>query len=132
RLSDVALGLEHRHVVADGRRRDAQVMALHQRLGTDRFLGGDEVGDNGPQHLKPTVIGTSHWCHLLRYPLNPVHFTVSGAFDLTSGARADTKAPLPSACRGARASARRDGRYPTSLSSMNRSGQGNASGEIGQ
>src|SRR6185312_12840714 len=32
--------------------------------------------------------------HLLRYPLNPVHFTVSGAFDLTSGARADTKAPL--------------------------------------
>ena len=61
RLGDVALGLQHRHVVADGRGRHTQVVTLHQGLRTDRLLGGDEVGDDGAQHLEATVVGTSHW-----------------------------------------------------------------------
>ena len=60
RLGDVALGLQHRHVVAHRRGRDAEVMPVHQRLRADRLLGGDEVGDDRAQHLKAALVGTSH------------------------------------------------------------------------
>ena len=60
RLGDVALGLQHRHVVAHGRAGDAEIVALDEGLGADRLLGGNEVGDDGAQHLEATVVGTTH------------------------------------------------------------------------
>jgi hypothetical protein len=33
---------------------------VHQRLGADRLLGGDEVGDDGAQHLEAAIIGDTH------------------------------------------------------------------------
>ena len=60
RLGDVALGLQHRHVVADGGAGHAQVVPVDEGLRTDRFLGGDEVGNDGAQHLEATVVSTSH------------------------------------------------------------------------
>src|SRR5580693_10304686 len=60
RLGDVTLGLQHGHIVADRGGRDTEVVALDQRLRPDRLLGGDEVGDDRTQHLKATVVGTSH------------------------------------------------------------------------
>ncbi len=56
RLGDVALLLEHRHVVADRRRGDAQVVPLHQGLGPDRLLGGHEVLDDGAENLELPVV----------------------------------------------------------------------------
>ena len=47
RLRDVALGLEDRHVVADGGTRHPEVVTVDQRLGSDRLLGGDVVGHDG-------------------------------------------------------------------------------------
>jgi hypothetical protein len=35
-------------------------MAFDERLGPDRFLGGDEVGDDGAQHLEATIVGATH------------------------------------------------------------------------
>ncbi len=69
RLGDVALGFQHRHVVAHRGAGDAEVVAFHQRLGTDRLLGRDEVGDDGTEHLKATVVGTSHLVHLQVVPI---------------------------------------------------------------
>ena len=56
RLRDVALVLEHRHVVADGGRRDAEVVPIDQRLGADRLAGGDVVGDDRAEHLETPVV----------------------------------------------------------------------------
>src|SRR5271154_6565932 len=60
RLSDVALGLEDGHIVAHRRGRDAEIMPVPQRLRADRFLGGDEVGDDRAQHLKAALVGSCH------------------------------------------------------------------------
>jgi hypothetical protein len=46
-LGDVPLGLQDRHVVADGCAGNAEVVPLDERLRTDRLLGGHEVGDDG-------------------------------------------------------------------------------------
>ncbi len=75
RLGDVALGLQHRHIVADRRRRNPEIVPLYQGFRADRFLGGDEVGDDRAQHLETTVVGASH----RRSPPWPVHFTGSAA-----------------------------------------------------
>ena len=56
RLGDVALVLQRRHVVADRRRRDAEVVPLDERLGADRLLGGDVVLDDGAQHFELAVL----------------------------------------------------------------------------
>ena len=56
RLGDVALVLQHGHVVADGRRRDPEVVPLDQRLRPDRLAGGDVVGDDRAQHLETPVV----------------------------------------------------------------------------
>ena len=56
RLDQVALVLQHRHVVADGGRGDVQAVSFHQRLGTDRLPSLDVVGDDGTQHLKLAII----------------------------------------------------------------------------
>jgi branched-subunit amino acid aminotransferase/4-amino-4-deoxychorismate lyase len=42
------------------------VVAVDERLGTDRLLGVDEVGDDGAQHLETTIVGASHSAHLLQ------------------------------------------------------------------
>ena len=60
RLGDVALGLQHRHVVADGRAGDAQVVTLDQGFRTDRLLRGHKVGHDCAQYLETTVVGTAH------------------------------------------------------------------------
>ena len=54
-LDDEALGLEHRHVVADGRAGHSQRVPVDEGLGADRFLGGDVVRDDGAQDIGPTV-----------------------------------------------------------------------------
>ncbi|COX52088.1 Uncharacterised protein [Mycobacterium tuberculosis] len=81
-LSDIAFGFQHRHVIADCGRRDSQVMAFHQGFGADRFLGCNEVGDDGTQHLKATLVGASHrlLTSLLTLP-DRLHFTFSAATD---------------------------------------------------
>ena len=56
RLSDVALVLERRHVIADRRRRDTQVVAVDERLGPHGLLGGDVVLDDGAQHFELAVL----------------------------------------------------------------------------
>ena len=56
RLAEVALLLQHRHVVAYGGRRDAQVVPLDQRLAADRLLGRDVVLDDGAQDLQLAVV----------------------------------------------------------------------------
>ena len=83
RLGDVPLGLQHRHVVADGGAGNAQVVALYQGLRADGFLGGHKVGDDGAQHLKTTLVGTAH---RLSPPggADRVHFMVSNG-QLTIG-----------------------------------------------
>ena len=61
RLPDVALLLQHGHVVADRGRRDAEVVPLDQGLAADRLLGGDVVLDDGAQHLELAVVeGHAH------------------------------------------------------------------------
>ena len=50
RRGDQPLLLERRHVVAHGRCRDAELVALEQRLGADRLGGLDVVLDDGAQH----------------------------------------------------------------------------------
>ena len=61
RLGDVALGPAppcRRHRCAG----DAEVVAFHQRLGSRSApLGRDEVGDDGAEHLKATVVGKPIW-----------------------------------------------------------------------
>ena len=61
RLGDQALFLEHGHVVADRRRRDAQVVPIGQRLAADGLVGGDEVLDDGAQDLE-LAISDRHAC----------------------------------------------------------------------
>ena len=56
RLGDQPLLLERGHVVADRRRRDAEVVPVDQRLAADRLVGGDEVLDDRPQHLELAVL----------------------------------------------------------------------------
>ena len=56
RLGDVALLLEHGHLVADRRRRDVQVVAVHQRLRAHRLHRGDIVADDGAQDRELPVV----------------------------------------------------------------------------
>src|SRR5690606_39940036 len=56
RLADVALLLQHRHVVAYGRRRHVEVVPLDERLAADRLLSGDVVLDDGAQHRQLAVV----------------------------------------------------------------------------
>src|SRR5436190_15249076 len=56
RLSDEALVLERRHVVADGGRGDAEVVPLDQRLRPDGLLGADVVLDDRAKHLELPVV----------------------------------------------------------------------------
>ena len=63
RLRDQALLLEHGHVVADGRRRDAEVVPIGERLAADRLVGRDEVLDDRAQHLELAVLGGHTRCN---------------------------------------------------------------------
>ena len=56
RLGDVALVLEDRHVVADGRRGHTQLMTLDDALGPDRLVGAHEVLHDGAQHGELAVV----------------------------------------------------------------------------
>ena len=56
RGGDEPLLLERGHVVAHGRGRHAEVVALEQRLGADRLGGLDVVLDDGAQHAQPAVL----------------------------------------------------------------------------
>ena len=56
RLAQVALLLEDGHVVADGGRRDPQVVPLDEGLAADRLLGGDVVLDDRAQHLELAIV----------------------------------------------------------------------------
>ena len=56
RLGDEALFLQHGHVVADRRRRDAQAVPLDQRLRADRLLGADVVLDDGSEDVELAVV----------------------------------------------------------------------------
>jgi hypothetical protein len=67
RLADVALLLQHGHVVADGGRRDPELVPLDQGLAADRFLSGDVVLDDGAQDLELAVVET----HLTPRSLRP-------------------------------------------------------------
>ena len=60
RLGDEALVLEGSHVVADGRRRDAEVVALHERLRSHRLMRGHVVLDDGPKDGKPPFLQHAH------------------------------------------------------------------------
>ena len=57
RLVDVALVLQGRHVVADGRRGHAQAVALHEGLGPHGLARAHVVGDDGGQDLETSVVG---------------------------------------------------------------------------
>ena len=69
RLGDEPLLLERRHVVADGRRRDTELVPLDERLRPDGLLGGDvvlhdraehgelAVPDHGPPPASPLTLG---------------------------------------------------------------------------
>ena len=57
RLVDVALVLQGRHVVADGRRGHAQPVALHEGLGPHGLARAHVVGDDGGQDLETSVVG---------------------------------------------------------------------------
>src|SRR5262249_39669404 len=52
RLGDQPLLLERGHVVADGRRLDAEMVPISEGLAADRLAGGNEILDDGPQHLE--------------------------------------------------------------------------------
>ena len=56
RLGDVALLLQHRHVVADGGRGDAEVVPLGEGLAADRVVGRDVVLDDGPEDLQAAFV----------------------------------------------------------------------------
>ena len=58
RLGDQALLLQHRHVVADRRRRHAQVVPVGQGLAAHGLVGGDEVLDDGAQDLELAVVAS--------------------------------------------------------------------------
>jgi hypothetical protein len=53
---------------------------LDEGLGADRLLGGNEVGDDGTQHLEATIVGTTH---VFTFPSHPVgvYFTVINSGD---------------------------------------------------
>ncbi len=55
-LGDVALILEHGHVVADRRRGDAQVVAFDERLAPDGLTGIDIVGHDGLQDFELSFV----------------------------------------------------------------------------
>ena len=57
RLVDIALVLQGRHVVADGRRGHAQAVALHEGLGPHGLARAHVVGDDGGQDLETSVVG---------------------------------------------------------------------------
>jgi hypothetical protein len=52
RLGDQALFLEGIHVVAERRLLNAELVQIIQSLATDRLVVGDEVLDDGAQHLE--------------------------------------------------------------------------------
>jgi hypothetical protein len=56
RLVDQALVLQRGHVVADGGRRHAQVVLVHDGLAAHRLVGGDEVLDDGTQHRELALL----------------------------------------------------------------------------
>ena len=59
RLAEVALFLQHGHVVAHGGRGDPQLVALDEGLAADRLLGGDIVLDDRAQHVELAVVEDS-------------------------------------------------------------------------
>ncbi len=61
-LGDVALLLQHGHVVAHGGGRDAEPVPLRERLGADRLLRPDVVLDDGAQHFESAF--AEHRAHL--------------------------------------------------------------------
>ena len=56
-LGDKALGFEHGHVIADGGRGDAQLVALQERLRANGLLGGNIVRHDGAQDFLAAGIG---------------------------------------------------------------------------
>ena len=56
RLGDVALLLEHRHVVADRGRGDAEVVPLGEGLAADRVVGRHVVLHDGPEDLQAAFV----------------------------------------------------------------------------
>jgi hypothetical protein len=60
RLGDEPLVLERRHVIADGRRGDAQIVPLHERLGAHRLVGGDVVLHDRAQDGESALLEHDH------------------------------------------------------------------------
>ena len=56
RLRDQAFLLERRHVVADRRRRDAEIVPVDERLAAHRLVRSDEVLDDGAQNLELALL----------------------------------------------------------------------------
>jgi hypothetical protein len=52
-------------------------VSIDERLGTYRFLGSNEVRDDGAQHLEAAVVRTTH-----RSPPDRHHFTVTISADI--------------------------------------------------
>ena len=59
-LGDVALLLEHGHVVAHSCRGDPELVSLHEGLGTDGFPAGHVIRDDGAQHLHLPLVEHGH------------------------------------------------------------------------
>jgi len=58
-LGEIALLLQDRHVVTDGRRGDIQAVTLYQGLRADRLAGGHVIGDDGAEHSQLPVVHRS-------------------------------------------------------------------------
>ena len=86
RLGDEALLLQHRHVVADGGRGDAELVAVDEGLGADRLLGGDVVLDDRAQHGEPAVL--DHVSSSSSSSLAPHSGTPVGGVPMLLGSRA--------------------------------------------
>jgi hypothetical protein len=60
RLRDVALGLQHGHVVAHGSAGHSQIVSIDQCFRSDGLLRRDIVGDQGTQDLETSILRTRH------------------------------------------------------------------------
>ena len=56
-LSNEPFGFEHGHIIADGRRGHAELVALEQGLRSHGRLGGDVIRDDGAQDFLAAGIG---------------------------------------------------------------------------
>ena len=67
-LGDEAVALEHRHLVADGRRRDAETGGVGDGLRADRLRAVDVVLDDRPQDGGLALVQLGHAARSRRWP----------------------------------------------------------------